>query len=61
MSKLSKYIEENLAQRKAQKEKVLAGQAEMKPQSHPHQFYIDAGSMGNNHGTDNNTTYTGKG
>lgn len=58
MSELSKYIEENLKQRKEHKRKVLAGQAEMKPQRHPHQFYLDAGSMGNNHGSDNNSTYT---
>ena len=58
MSKLSKYIEENLKQRKEHKRKVLAGQTEMKPQRHPHQVYIDAGSMGNNHGSDNNSTNT---
>lgn len=60
MSEISKFITQNLEQRREFKRKVEAGVATMKPVIHPHQAYINAGSMGSHDGKNNYFTDTNK-
>ncbi len=60
MSEISKFITQNLEQRREFKRKVEAGVATMKPAIHPHQAYINAGSMGSHDGKNNYFTDTNK-
>ena len=60
MSKIAKFIEENLAKRAEHKKKVLAGEAEPAKPIHPHVAYQMAGSMGSHDVQDSYFTDTNK-
>ena len=58
MSKIAKFIEENLAKRAEHKRKVLAGNAEPAQPMHPHVAYQMAGSMGSHDVKNSHFTHT---